>query len=889
MSDDKNSPVDDTQGDDQVLPGSTPSKDMSEESPGPLREPLTPERLTPMMRQFLGVKEKYKDEVLFFRMGDFYEMFHDDAVYASKVLGIALTKRGDGVPMCGVPYHAVANYIHPILDDGRNIAICEQMETPEEAQGAIVRREVVRVLTPGTIFEENMLNQGDSRLIAAAVFIESEGMTLYASADISTGDIWLEKEPGPVRFALLATRGIREVVMGDDWRNSVKKEGLPLYFRRMPPASKKEEMLRQSFAVENSQVLELGEPESDVLSLLLFYIHEVVPRLHTTWKKPRKEYLRKIMHLDETALKTLEIVSSQSGDKDTSLLAVVDKTITSAGRRLLIQMLMKPSTDIDEIRLRQEAVHFAMKKRDFVERVKQRLRHVYDIERIIALLQNHPQVRHLGNVLTTLEAIRHTLDEFKLQSDLPGIFQKYWVGPQFPTQLYTLLNETLYMENLPPLLDERRFILPGRNAELDELLNLGGDAGNIIINFEQREKQRLDINTLKVRYNKVIGYYIEISKGQADKAPPEYSRRQTLVNAERYTCEELKTLEDRILGARERIIDVQRAVFEDLVAKTLAEIELLRYWAEAVALCDVIFSFARTAFERSYVCPEVCQEGDLKVVNSRHPVVEHLFKDEVFVPNDIHLNSGNRHLAILTGPNMAGKSTYIRQVGLIQILAQAGSFVPADSARVVLADRIFTRIGAFDRLARGESTFYVEMAECARIFQNFTARSLILLDEIGRGTSTFDGISIARAMVEFLNDPDRGRPKTLFATHYGELSNLIEADRGIVGLTVQVLEENNRVVFLRKIIEGTADKSYGIYVAQLAGIPASIIERAGQLLKELEEDGIWSQEPVFVEPKSAPAAPKTASKPAPRAPGKAAEKSPGKSSKDGPQDQLSIF
>ncbi|MDH4201247.1 MAG: DNA mismatch repair protein MutS, partial [Spirochaetia bacterium] len=579
--------------------------------------------LTPMMRQFMAIKKEYKEEILFFRMGDFYEMFHDDAIYASRILGIALTKRGDGIPMCGVPHHAVANYVHPILDDGRNIAICEQMETPEEAQGSIVRREVVRVLTPGTIFEENMLAQGENRLIAAAVADDS-GFTFYAIADISTGDIWLEKEPGPVRFSLLGARGIREVVMDDDFRNSVKKENLPLYFRRLPPVSKKEEILNKSFGVENSQVLELSLTEANVLSLLLFYIHEVVPRLHTIWKKPRKEYLRKIMHLDETALKTLEIISSQSGDKDTSLLAVIDKTITSAGRRLLVQMLLKPSTDVAEIQLRQNAILFAMKNRDFVEQIKTRLRQVYDIERIISLLQNHPQVRHLGNILVTLEATKQILNDFKKQNDLPEIFRQYWLEEQFPFELFNMLNETLYMENLPPLLDERRFIQQGYNAELDDLLNLGGDAGNIIISFEQREKQRLDINTLKVRYNKVIGYYIEISKGQVDKAPSEYSRRQTLVNAERYTCEELKTLEDRILGARERIIDLQRSIFDDLVARTLACIDSLRYWADVIALCDVVFCFAKTALERNYVCPEIFSEGDLRVVNSRHPVVEHL-------------------------------------------------------------------------------------------------------------------------------------------------------------------------------------------------------------------------------------------------------------------------
>jgi DNA mismatch repair protein MutS len=633
----------------------------------------------------------------------------------------------------------------------------------------------------------------------------------------------------------------------EDCRTKITKGDIALYFRKQPPQGKIKEAIENAYTVENIQVLELSDLEAESLALLFLYIKEVVPGLQISWKKPRKEYLRKIMHMDETAIKTLELVQSQSGEKNSSLLAVLDHTVTAAGRRMLIDFILKPSLDSKEILERQQAISSCLHQKEFTENLKSKLRHVYDMERIISHLQNHPQVRHLGHVYMTLGIVFEIIDEMSNNAMIPEAFQKYWKKNNFPLELFEVLSQALFMENLPPLLDERRFVKPGFRPELDELIDLGGSAGDIILDFEKREKARFDIPSLKVRYNKVIGYYIEISKGQSVKAPENYSRRQTLVNAERFTCEELKKLEDKILGSRERIIDLQRAIFEDLAGKVLKKIESLRYWADACSFIDVIFSFTKAADDGRYVCPEISDDGSLFVKGSRHPVVESLFREEVFIPNDINLNNTDRHLAILTGPNMAGKSTYIRQVGLIQILAQMGSFVPADEARVSLADRIFTRIGAYDRLSRGESTFYVEMAECARIFQNFTPNSLILLDEIGRGTSTFDGISIARAMVEFLNDPANGRPKTLFATHYAELGGLIEAHKGIIGLTVSVLEDKDKIVFLRKIVEGLADKSYGIYVAQLAGIHPGIISRAKELLTELEDEGIWSKEPVFKE------------------------------------------
>lgn len=802
-------------------------------------------KLTPMMQQYLGIKERYPEEVLFFRMGDFYEMFFEDAQYASGVLNIALTKRQDEVPMCGIPYHALHNYVHPILEDGRKIAICEQVEDPKSAEGKIVRRDVVRVLTPGTIFEEELLSDQERRLVAAAG-AQSEGSEFCYAAicDMSTGDIWLQREKGEINWGALEVRGVREAVASQRVANSA---GVAVFERDYMLSGRGEKILKEAFELSTLAVFDLDEDEVRVLASMFLYIKEVSPSVRIRWKSPVKEYLEQTMVMDEAAIRTLEILKSQSGGKKGSLLGTLDETRTAGGRRLLGESLRAPSLRLSDIRERHTIVEFLLGEKKLRGEVREILRNIFDPERTLLTLRHSPQVRHLGQMLQTLEAIMELIGliEGSNGEGLPESFLGQWRRERFPAETAQALNEALYMEELPPLLDERRFLRAGYNGELDELFYLAESAGKIMVEFEKSERQKWDLPSLKVRYNKVIGYYLEISKGQAERAPEVYVRRQTLVNAERYTCDELKDLEEKILGAREKIVALQRSLFQGLVEKVLEETDLLRVWAKAVSTLDMLAGFAEAAAKNRYTRPQMEEGGPMELRESRHPVVEALFREEIFVPNDVLLNNSDRHLAILTGPNMAGKSTFIRQTGLIQVMAQAGSFVPAAYARLPLADRIFTRIGAYDRLFSGESTFYVEMAECARLFRNFTERSLILLDEVGRGTSTFDGISIARAMVEYLNDPALGRPKTLFATHYAELAGMIEKDNGIIGLTVQVLEEADRIVFLRKIAEGTADKSYGIYVARLAGLPEAIIERAGELLAELEEEGMWSKEPHF--------------------------------------------
>ncbi|MDH5719868.1 MAG: DNA mismatch repair protein MutS [Spirochaetia bacterium] len=809
-----------------------------------------PEVSTPMMRQYLEIKRRFADDILFFRMGDFYEMFLDDAVYAARVLDIALTKRQDKVPMCGIPYHAMHNYVHKILESGKNIAVCEQVEDPKNAAGKIVKRDVVRVITPGSIFEEDLLSAHEKRLIAVLNASKDEISILLA--DVSTGELWLQKKPAGDIEGFLESRGAKEAVTLAEIP-AMEFHSIALTRRNYNLSEKNtDEILREMFQVKNIDPFELNPEDKTLLASFYRYMKEIAPKVNINWKALRNENQLKKMVLDDSALKTLEILTDQNRTRKASLAGVLDKTVTSAGRRKLDEFLSAPSFDMNEIKERHDCVYFACEKSETRKVIRSLLKDCHDLFRIINALYHEPRVRHLGALLETMKSIRQIQDSLSKETNLPKWINKnYDLQNEFPDDLLSEFDAALFTENLPPVLDERRFLKPGYSDILDDLFKTSESAHLILKEFENREKEKYKISTLKIKYNKVIGYYIEISRGLSDKAPQSYVRRQTLVNAERFTCDELKDLENKILNAKDDILALQKSIFEGLVQKAIENTDILRVWAERLSMLDVFFSFAEAAVLQKYIRPEIVETGALLLKESRHPVVEEIFREEIFVPNDIELNNSGRHLAVLTGPNMSGKSTFIRQTGLIQIMAQAGSFVPAAFAQLPLADRVFTRIGAFDRLFKGESTFYVEMSECARIFQNFTEKSLILLDEVGRGTSTFDGISIARAMIEYLNREDLGRPKTLFATHYAELAEMIEPDKGIIGLTVSVLEEHDKVVFLRKIIEGKADKSYGIHVAEMAGLPEEITNRAVELLKELETDGLWKQEPVFQTEKTA--------------------------------------
>jgi len=791
---------------------------------------------TPMMRQFLEIKRRYPEKILFFRMGDFYEMFLDDAVYASKVLDIALTRRQDNIPMCGVPHHSVQNYIHPILESGKTIAVCEQVEDPKTVSGRIVRREVVRILTPGTLFEEELLEKSESRLLAAIVQTGDKTL-LIASADISTGSLYVEEASNDILTGFLPARGIREVLLEKDFAGEAPSQVPVIFMNPMRPGEISALLTERIPSYDVSR----QEREPRVLAMLFAYLSEVAPSVKIDWKNPVYQFRRETMVLDDAALRTLEILQDYDGSRKHSLLGILSDTVSPGGRRLVQDCLVRPSMSVQIIQDRQDVVDFFLKSDSLRSKVRDWIAVSGDPARLASRLAVSAQVRHFQELREMLRAV-YALHGILSREKLPSMLSQNWDG-ELPDSLSDFLAEVLCEGDLPPLLDERRFVKKGYNEKLDEYFELNESAQEVLRKFEEEEKQRHNLPNLKIRYNKIIGYYFEISKGQAERAPAEYARRQTLVNAERYVSERLKELEEKIFSARYQVVELQRKIFDDILRHILKLTDLIRTWGGRLATLDVLTGFASVARKRNYSRPEIRESGAMQIEKGRHPVVEARLADEPFVPNDVHLDNESSHLVILTGPNMSGKSTYIRQIGLLQIMAQAGSFVPASRAVFPLTDRIFTRIGAYDRLTRGESTFFVEMVECAHIFQNFSSRSLILLDEVGRGTSTYDGISIARAMVEYLNKDGFGRPRTLFATHYAELAGLISQRRGIVGKTVDVVEENGKVVFLRKIIDGVADKSYGIHVAAMAGIPPDIVARAGALLLELEGEGLWKMEP----------------------------------------------
>lgn len=789
---------------------------------------------TPMMRQFLEIKKQYPDDILFFRMGDFYEMFLEDAVYAARVLDIALTRRQDKVPMCGVPYHSMSQYVHPILEQGRRIAICEQLEDPAEAQGRIVRRGVTRILTPGSLFEEALIDGKDSRRLCGVT--RGKAYWQLAIIEVATGQIWFDRKDDETMAEALAAFGIREWVALDAEAFTPPAAGI-LQTRRYPVNDEafRARVLKDALQTKNLAIWELDVEEACALALALAYLREISPVLKMHWSSPQREYRRKSMILDASTLRTLEILASAEGKLNPSLMGLFAHCQTSAGSRLLAGWLSRPSADHAEIEGRHDAVEILAKHNAYRQLITAELQNVADLERVLTGLSNNPTVRHLGQVAATLKAIirlQKIIDDNRM---VPFLNQGWQDLREFPVELLQFLEEAILSENLPPLLDSRRFVKPGYMPLLDEFIELSQNAVKHLTDYEERQKTEHQINTLRVKHNNVLGYFIEISKGQANKAPEHFARRQTLTNAERYTTAELKELETKILSAKEEVLRIQKGVFEDIRGQVLAAADQLKLWAERLARLDVLLAYAHTAVIHRHVRPRMTTEKTLSAESLRHPVIEAYFRSEMFIPNNVHLNNTDRHLAIITGPNMAGKSTYIRQIGIMQIMAQAGAFVAATSATLPVVDRIFTRIGAQDRLSHGESTFYVEMAECARIFRNFTADSLILLDEVGRGTSTYDGISIAQAMIESLNDAKTGRPKTLFATHYSELAHLISQERGIAGLTVSVVEKDGHVVFMRKIVEGVAEKSFGIHVAQMAGMPKAVTERAAQILKDLEK------------------------------------------------------
>jgi len=792
------------------------------------------EKTTPMLRQYLDIKEKHRDDILFFRLGDFYEMFFDDAIAASRALDIALTKRHD-MPMCGIPYHAAESYIARLVKAGFRIAVCEQTESVP-SEGKIVKREVVRVITPGTVVESNIL-QGDENnfLGSVAVFDDAAGC---AFLDISTGELFVS-ECAKTEEAVLSVVGRyrpREII----YRSLEKKSGAnlreALERTRIPIASIHEWLYEESYLEKNICSL-YGIVSAKPLGLtsapLLFACGAVLEYAADTHKKradfikyPRVISRKDFMVLDSAARSNLEIVTGPDGTRRGTLFEVLNKTVTAMGRRLLEATLLEPLVDREKIESRLDHVAYFYHSPEACEEALACLRQVQDLERFVARFSlGRVFPRDYIALASSLNACALIKKYFCEKEDSP--FKALWLTVKDLSALTRRILSTICDE--PATSPEQgRVIREGADAECDRLHAISKDSRDWILKYEDEEKQRLGITALKVRYNKVHGYYIEIPKGSTSKAPDEYLRKQTLVGAERYTTEKLQAFETDILGAHEKIVAIETAILASLREAIVAESREIQATADASAESDLYLSLARCAKEYRYVRPHLNDRGSMRIHGARHPVVERTLR-EPFIPNDIEFDA--TLIKIITGPNMSGKSTYMRMAAVVQLMAQAGSFVPADSADICIVDRIFTRIGASDNIARGESTFLVEMNETATILNNATERSLIIMDEVGRGTSTWDGLAIARAIIEYL--ASHVKAKTFFATHYHELTTL-ESIESIANYTVLVKESARTVEFLHRVIRGAADRSYGIHVARLAGIPSEVTRRAGVYLKKYE-------------------------------------------------------
>ncbi len=815
---------------------------------------------TPLMRQYREIKRGYPEAVLFFRVGDFYEMFYEDAQTASKLLSIALTSRdkssSDPVPLCGVPYHAAQGYIAKLLKAGRTVALCEQVEDPKLAKG-LVRREVVRLYTPGTLVDTEFLSPGESNFLAAINRLDRTAAANHslwglACLDVSTGEFWVTEfhgqgmdqqlldelarlEPRELLYAGSAIAGELRLRYMQSPRLC---EQPPTLFDQQEAAK----LLRSHFAVQSldgfgCQGLTAG---LGAAGAVWRYFRETQPTAALGHiRRLQRRWSHDAMHLDSATIRNLELVrpmgaaEDRTGRQHPTLLSVLDRTTTAMGGRLLREWLVRPLVDRTAIQARLDAV--AELKERIVQRVAIRttLRAVQDMARLssrITLGVAGPrELLALKQSLSALPELRAQLAPFR--SALLANRMNSWDDCR---DLYDMIEQTLDPD-APLSSRDGGLIRSGCHPGVDELRKARMEGKGWIAALETKERERTGIDSLKVRYNQVFGYYIEITKTNLSKVPADYLRKQTLVNAERFMTPELKELEERVTGAEAKLLALEEDLFVQLRERIAKDVPRLQTMAHTLALLDVLAGLAETAALNRYIQPTIDESGRLLIREGRHPVVEQLSPDLTFVPNDTLLDGDGNRLVILTGPNMAGKSTYLRQVALIVLLTQIGSFVPATEAHIGLVDRIFTRVGASDNLAAGQSTFMVEMTESAHILNCATNRSLILLDEIGRGTSTYDGLSIAWAIAEYIHDRQHLGARTLFATHYHEMTQLESLRDGIRNYSVAVQERDGDVVFLRKIVPGGADRSYGIHVAKLAGLPAAVVERAQEVLAQLEQ------------------------------------------------------
>jgi DNA mismatch repair protein MutS len=814
-------------------------------------------KMTPMMEQYFSIKEKHPTEILFFRMGDFYEMFYEDAILASKELEIALTARASGnkekAPMCGVPFHSAQGYIVRLIKKGYRVAICEQTELPQKGK-TLVNREVVRIITPGTLNDEQLW-VSESNQFLCALHIGLEGVGLSA-VDITTGE-WYATRTSFIddadHHALLAEiykyRPVEILISNENkaagpitekltqymptlrltpWVELIETEAMKIFEKKPELLTRGEEEFQEPLAIKSS-------------AMLLDYLFET-QKMTLSHLKPISFYhLRQLLRLDATTRKNLELTETlRDGSTRGSLFWVLNRTKTAMGARLLKQWIEQPLLDLDQIKARQNMINGLISNYSRMLQLKDSLKDVYDYERLLGKLGygnfSPKDFASLRRSFAPLPQIRALLLEHPEENLLI-------MGETLDdlSDLWTLIQSAI-SDDPPFLIKDGGVIRQGYSPELDEIRSLVNNSQAWLIEFEAQERERTGIKSLKVKFNKVFGYYIEITKSNLANVPLDYHRKQTLVNAERFITPELNQMEDQILGAEERALRLEQSLIKTLQEELSKSIPRIQKTASQVARLDSVISLATVAREGQYVRPEIKKSGDLRIENGRHPVIEKIIGKSDFIANHTLLNQEDHRMLILTGPNMAGKSTYMRQVALITLMAQLGSYVPADSAEIPLVDQIFTRIGASDDLAQGQSTFMVEMNEVANILSHATASSLVILDEIGRGTSTYDGLSIAWAVVEYLSNKKRCGAKTLFATHYHELSELEEKVDGVKNYKISVKEDGEQIYFTRKISRGSADKSYGIEVAKLAGVPNPIIHRAKSILQALEESDLTRQD-----------------------------------------------
>ena len=807
--------------------------------------------LTPMMKQYMQIKEKYKDCILFYRLGDFYEMFFEDAKIASKELELVLTGKNCGLeeraPMCGVPFHAASSYISKLINKGYKVAIGEQIEDPATAKG-IVKRDVIKVITPGTYVESN--GDEEYKNTYLMTIYEADGVYGVASSDISTGEFKTTffKNSKIALLDEISKIAPKEILIHFTFNEELIKEIKNISTALVSVKNfdefycTDEEMLEQFASLDLANLDARAKMAS---ATLLKYILDTQKISLSNINLLETYDIVNYMSIDSSSRRNLELTENlRDKTKRGSLIWVLDKTATSMGGRCLRKWIEEPLIKKAEIEERLSAVEELYDNVYVNEDIREALKHIYDIERIVGKISNNNvNARDLVSLNSSLKR----LPEIKtILKDVNSPLLKHWYNDlDVLEDIRELLTDSI-LEDPAITLKEGNVIKDGYSAEIDELRNAKLNGKQWIASLENQEREFTGIKSLKVGYNKVFGYYIEISKANYDMIPEgRYIRKQTLANAERYITQELKEMEEKILGAEEKLVSLEYKIFTEIRERVEKEIPRLKKTANIIASLDVISTLAIIAVENNYVKPSINEEGVIEILEGRHPVVEKVIGNGEFICNDTHLNKNGDRFLLITGPNMAGKSTYMRQVALINLMAQIGSFVPAKSANISVSDKIFTRIGASDDLAGGKSTFMVEMWEVSNILKNATSKSLVLLDEVGRGTSTYDGLSIAWAVIEYICNESKLKCNTLFATHYHELTKLEGVIEGVKNYSVAVTEKLGQVIFLRKIVEGGADQSYGIEVAKLAGLPEAVINRAKDILSSLEGEKAFEIDNMF--------------------------------------------